>query len=257
MTKEDIEAQTPDHTLAYYKSIMVKSRMLLVVVGKISREELEKKMKKSGMTSLPPGNYMQTAIPVPARSNSPGAYFPSIARNLPTHYVIGFHRIPSMGDPDYYPYLRMRNFFGGFLFQHLRVQSNLAYAPNNDDIEARSSAEMITFQTAYVDSAIRIIFKDIDFFQQNTLLESAVKGNVAKWATSNYLKQETTIEQASAIGQAQLLTGSWRNAFISFDKLAAVKPEDIQRIANTYYKNFNWVVVGDTRNVDKNLLESR
>ena len=170
---------------------------------------------------------------------------------------MGFHRIPSKGDTDYYPYVRLRNFMGGFLFQHLRVQTNLAYAPSSDDLAARSAVEMITFQTPYVDSAIKIFYHDVDFFQQNTLLESAVKGNVAKWATSNYLKEETTGEQASALGEAQLMTGSWRNAFVSFDKLADIKPEDIQRVANTYYRNFNWVVVGDTRDVNKALLESR
>ena len=42
-TKEDLEAETASHVLSYYKSIMVKSRMLLVVVGNISRTELEKK----------------------------------------------------------------------------------------------------------------------------------------------------------------------------------------------------------------------
>lgn len=256
-TKESIEAQTPEHILAHFKSIMVKSRMLLVVVGNISRSELEKKMRNGGLTSLPQGVFVQPEIPIPVKSNSPGAYFPSFDRKLPTKYVIGYHRIPSKGDPDYYPYIRVRNFFGGFLFQHLRVQTNLAYAPNNDDLDGRSSVEMISFQTPYVDSAIKLIYKDVDFFQQNTLLESAIKGNVAKWATSNYLKQETTGEQAGALGQAQLLTGSWRNAFIAFDKLATVKGEDIQRIANKYYRNFNWVVVGDTRDVDKKLLESR
>jgi len=257
VTKENIEVQTPENVLAYYKTIMVKARMLLVVVGNISRSELEKKMRKNGLTSLPQGSYVKNEIPVPVKSNSPGAYFPPIARNLPTKYVVAYHRIPSKSDSDYYPYIRMRNFFGGFLFQHLRVQTNLAYAPNNDDIDGRSAYEMISFQTPYVDSAVKLVFKDVDFFQQNTLLESAIKGNVAKWATSNYLKQETTGEQAGAIGQAQLSTGSWRNAFISFDKLASVKPEDITRVANKYYKNFNWVVVGDTRDVDRKLLESR
>ncbi len=255
--REDIEGQTPEHVLEYYKSLMVKSRFLLVVVGNISRSQLEKKIKQGGLTSLPLGSYVQKDIPIPEKSNSPGAYFPPFGRSLPTKYVIGFHRIPSKDDPDYYPYIRLRNFFGGFLFQHLRVQTNLAYAPNSEDVDSRSAVEMITFQTPYVDSAIKIIFKDVDFFQQNTLLESAIKGNVAKWATSNYLKQETTIEQAVAIGQAQLSTGSWRNAFISFDKLSQVKPEDIVRVAQKYYRNFNWVVVGDTRDVDKNLLMSR
>ncbi|MFI5264674.1 MAG: M16 family metallopeptidase, partial [Candidatus Kapaibacterium sp.] len=257
VTRDDIEGQTPERVLAYYKSIMVKSRFLLVVVGNISRSELEKKIEKAGLTELPQGNFVQKEIPIPPKSNSPGAYFPPFGRNLPTKYVVGFHRIPSKSDPDYYPYIRLRNFFGGFLFQHLRVQSNLAYAPNNEDIDSRSAVEMITFQTPYVDSAIRMIYKDVDFFQQNTLLESAIKGNVAKWATSNYLKQETTGEQAGAIGQAQLATGSWRNAFISFDKLSQVKAEDITRVAQKYFRNFNWVVVGDTRDVDKKLLESR
>ncbi|MDP4221297.1 MAG: insulinase family protein [Bacteroidota bacterium] len=257
LTKENIEMQTPENVLAYYKSIMIKSRMLLVVVGNISRSELEKKMRKGGLTSLPQGSYMPPEIPIPEKSKTPGAYFPPIDRKLPTKYVVGYHRIPNRGDSDYYPYIRLRNFFGGFLFQHLRVQTNLAYAPNNEDIDGRASVEMISFQTPYVDSAIRLVFKDVDFFQQNTLLESAIKGNVAKWATSNYLKQETTAEQAVALGQAQLLTGSWRNAFISFDKLSNIKGEDIVRVAKTYFKNFNWVVVGDTRDVDKKLLESR
>ncbi len=257
VTRDEIEAQTPEHELAYYKSIMVKSRFLLVVVGNISRSELEKKMRSGGMTSLPLGNFVQREIPVPAKSNSPGAFFPPFERTLPTKYVVGYHRIPNKDDSDYYPYIRMRNFFGGFLFQHLRVQSNLAYAPNNEDLDSRASVEMISFQTPYVDSAIKIIFKDVDFFQQNILLESAIKGNVAKWATSNYLKQEKTSEQAAALGQAQLSTGSWRNAFISFDKLSQVKAEDIARVAQKYYRNFNWVVVGNTRDVDKKLLESR
>ena len=257
VTKEEIEAQTPEHVLEYYKSIMVKSRFLLVVVGNISRSELEKKMIRDGLTSLPEGKYVPINIPVPPKSNSPGAYFPPFERRLPTKYVVGFHRIPTKDDPDYYPYVRLRNFFGGFLFQHLRVQTNLAYAPNNEDVESRAAVEMISFQTPYVDSAIKLIYKDVDFFQQNTLLESAIKGNVMKWATSNYLKQETTGEQAGAIGQAQLSTGSWRNAFISFDKLAQVKPEDITRVALKYYRNFNWVVVGDTRDVNRKLLESR
>ena len=125
------------------------------------------------------------------------------------------------------------------------------------EFAAKALRDADGFATLEIDSAIKLIFKDVDFFQQNTLLESAIKGNVAKWATSNYLKQEKTGEQAAALGQAQLSTGSWRNAFISFDKLAQVKAEDIARVAQKYYRNFNWVVVGDTRDVDRKLLESR
>jgi zinc protease len=257
LTKENITLQSPENVLHYYKSLMTKSRLLLVVVGSISRSELEKKLRASGITSLPQGNFVLPSIPPPAKAFSPSATYPAIDRKLPTNYVLCYHRIPSKGDSDYYAYVRVRNFMGGFLFQHLRVQSNLSYAPNNEDLDWRNAVEMISFQTPYVDSAVKIFYKDVDFFQNNMILESAIKSGVPKWATSNYMKQETTIEQAGQIGQAQLQTGSWRNAFVPFDKLANVKPEQILRVARTYYKNFNWCVVGDTSVIDKKLLESR
>lgn len=257
LTAQNISSQTPEHVLDYYKSIMVKSRMLLVVVGNVSRRELEEKMRRGGLTSLPEGSYTPQNIPMPAKAFSPGAYFPQIDRRLPTNYVLCYHHIPNKGDSDYYPYVRVRNFLSGFLFQHLRVQTNLAYAPNNDDYEWRSAVEEISFQTPLVDSAVKIFFNDVEFFQKNLILESAIKSGVAKWTTSSYLKQETTIEQAGAIGQAELLTGSWRNAFVSFDKLSSVKPEQMLRVAKTYFKNFNWCIVGDTSGIDKELLLTR
>lgn len=254
LTKSGLTSSSPESVLKHYKSIMQRSRLLLVVVGNVSRDELEEKMDRGGFASLPEGSFVMPVLPVPSASERPNAFFPPFERKLPTTYVRGYFRIPSKGSPDYYPYVRLRNFFGGFLFQHLRVQTNLAYAPDLNDNDGRESMAVISFETPYVDSAIRIVQKDIEFFQNNTLLESAIKGGVAKYTTSTFMKQESTPEVAGNLGLAELLTGSWKNAFVSYDKLSGVKPEDIRRVAQTYLKNINWVVVGDTRNVNKELL---
>ncbi|HEY6171182.1 MAG TPA: insulinase family protein, partial [Candidatus Kapabacteria bacterium] len=254
LTKEGLNSLTPDGVLRHYKNLMQKSRLLLVIVGNVSRKELEKKMDEGGFNNLPQGNFVMPELPIPAASQRPSASFPTFERKLPTKYVRGYFRIPSKGSPDYYPYVRLRNFLGGFLFQHLRVQSNLSYAPDLTDLDGRESIGMFSFETAYVDSAIRIIQKDIEFFQNNMLLESAIKGGVAKYTTNTFMKQESTPEIASNLGLAELLTGSWENAFVSYDKLSGVKPEDIQRVAKEYLRNINWVVVGDTRDVSKELL---
>jgi zinc protease len=254
LTKEGLTSVTPQSVLEHYKNSIRKSRLLLVVVGNVSRKELEKKLDKGGFNTIPQGDFVMPELPVPEASTRPSAYFPPIERRLPTKYVRGYFRIPSKGSPDYYAYVRLRNFLGGFLFQHLRVQTNLSYAPDLTDLDGRESVGLIAFETDHVDSAIRIIQKDIEFFQNNTLLESAIKGGVAKYTTNTFLKQESTPEVAGNLGMAQIFTGSWRNAFTSYDRLSGVKPEDIQRVAKTYLKNINWIVVGDTRGVTKELL---
>jgi zinc protease len=255
-TEADIEKESIPLMQKRFSELMVKSRLLLSVVGNISREELTDKIESS-IANLPEGSYTPVSISPPAKAFSPGAYFPPFDRKLPTDYIVGYYLVPSKGDSDYYPYLRLRNFFGGFVFNHIRVQHNLAYAPNVDDEDGQTSVGIITVQTPYVDSAIKIIYDDVDFFQQHYINKSAIRSGVAGWATRNYMNAETTAEQAGSLGQAALTTGDWHNAFIDYDKLANVTPVQLQQAAMKYLRNFNWVVVGDTTGIDKALLESR
>lgn len=257
LTREAIMSVTPESVMRHWKQLLDRSRMLLVVVGNVSRDELEEKLEKSGIAKLRATGFEMPELPVPERSKSPAAFVPKFDRKLPTRYVKGFFRIPPKGSPDYYPYLRLRNFMGGFLFQHLRVQTNLSYAPDITEYEGRESVGVISFETDHVDSAVRMIFKDMNFFTTTLINQGAIKGNVAKWTTTTYLKQESTPEIAGALGQSQILTGSWRNAFVSYNKMSNVKPEDIVRVAQTYFKNITWTVVGDTAGVDLSLLSSQ
>ncbi len=256
MDSADIARESIPVLQKRFRDLMVKSRFLLCVVGNISKEELTNKIQAS-IGQLPEGNYTPVPLTPPAKAFSPGAYLLPFPRPLPTRYIVGYFLTPSTGDSDYYPYLRLRNFFGGFVFNHIRVQHNLAYAPDVDDRESRISVGTITLQTPYVDSAIHIIYDDVDFFQENRIRQSAIREGVAGWATRNYLSVETTGEQAAALGRAAVMTGDWRNAFFNYDKLASVTSDQLNRAANKYLRNFNWVIVGDTTGIDRALLDSR
>lgn len=257
LTQADVERQTIENIREHFKRIMVKSRMLLSVVGNISREQLTRLLQEYELTDLPEGEYVERPMPAPAKALSPGAYLGQFSRRLNTNYALAYFLTPTKNSPDYYAYVRLRNFFGGFLFTHIRVEHGLAYAPNIDDQEGRTTIGVITFETPYVDSAIRLIHQDIDFFQNNRIRQSAIREGVGRWATGNYMRQETAQSQAVALGQAKILTGDYRNAFISFDRLAQVTPEQLQAAANKYLRNFNWVVIGDTTSIDRSLLELR
>lgn len=256
LTEEDINRQTIENVEKHYSEMMVRSRMLLTVVGNISKAELTKRIRNSDLVKLPQGNYVDKPLPIPMKSQSPGVVTASIGRKLTTNYALAYYLIPNRSDPDYYAYVRLRNFFGGFVFSHVRVEHSLAYAPNVDDQEGKTSIGLITFETPYVDSAVQLIYDDVDFFQNNLIRSEAIKSGVGRWTTGNNMKQETAQSQAVALGQAKILTGDVSNAFLDYAKLAAVTPQQLVDVANKYLRNFNWVIIGDGP-VNKRLLEAR
>lgn len=248
---KDVEQTTLPLMEQHLKEILVKSRLVLVVVGNVSREEITSKIKSSGMSALPEGSYIETSLPSSEQSTKPGLYYYTSTRKLPTNYVIGYFRIPPQGSADYYPYMRMRYFLGGNVFNSIRVEHNLAYAPSVDESEWRDPVGVITFETAHVDSAIKLVYENVDFFQQYLLKQDIISSNVDLLSTSIFMDQETSQSQAEAIGEAYVMTGDWRNAFMSPDKLASVTKEDLNRAAVRYLKNFNWLVYGDSVRVSR------
>ena len=72
--------------------------------------------------------------------------------------------------------------------------------------------------------------------------------------TTYYLKQETSAAQAGELAQWELLGNGWRNSLGFLDKMRAVKPADIQTVANKYMKNIRFVVVGNPSDVNKNIF---
>ena len=256
LNEEDVDRQTLENVEQHYRDIMVRSRMLLVVVGNISKAEMTRMIRNSPLAKLPQGNYVDKPLPIPAKSQSPGVYVSSLGRKLNTNYALAYYLIPNRNDPDYYAYVRLRNFFGGFVFSHIRVEHSLAYAPNVDDQEGKTSIGLITFETPYVDSAVQLIYDDVDFFQNNLIRASAIKSGVGRWTTGNYMEQETSQSQAVALGQAKLLTGDVSNAFLDYSKLESVTPQELVDVGNKYLRNFNWVIVGDGQ-INKRLLEAR
>lgn len=247
----DVELTTLPLMEQHLKEVFVKSRLVLVVVGSVSKEEITSKIRSSGMSALPQGNYVETPLPASEQSGMPGLFYYTSARKLPTNYVIGYFRIPARGSADYYPYMRMKYFLSGNVFNSIRVEHNLAYAPSVDESEWEDPVGVITFETAHVDSAIKLVYEDVDFFQQYLLKQDIISSNVDLLSTSIFMDQETSQSQAEAIGEAFVMTGDWRNAFMSPDKLSSVTKEDLNKAAVRYLKNFNWLVYGDSVRVSR------
>jgi zinc protease len=68
------------------------------------------------------------------------------------------------------------------------------------------------------------------------------------------MSQETNMGQAQTLGFWELTGGGWRNARLFVDRVRAVTPADVQRVARKYFKNAKFVVIGDPSKVDRALF---
>ena len=87
------------------------------------------------------------------------------------------------------------------------------------------------------------MFEEIDRLQSNTLRAEPLADLVSFFLTSFDLKLETNDAQAARLGEYELLGGGWRRALTWMDDVRKVTPEDIQRVARTYFNQNNRTVV--------------
>jgi zinc protease len=115
----------------YQNAQVVKSRMLLVVVGNVSRPAMERLVRGS-LGKLPAGTYRWTLPDTLPRSKS-GAV--TISRDLPTNYILGQYPGPRADSPDYHALRIASAILSGQLFSEVRSRRNLTYAVDAPFIE--------------------------------------------------------------------------------------------------------------------------
>ena len=60
--------------------------------------------------------------------------------------------------------------------------------------------------------------------------------------------------QAGELAKYELLGGGWRNSAEFIERLRAVTPDDVQRVARTYMRNIRFVVLGNPQNIDRRIF---
>lgn len=246
-TEEDIKAITPARLEAHYKSLFVKSRLLLVVVGNVDSADLHRKVASS-FAKLPQGSYEEQTLPVPPTIGEPRVIVraPMGSREqVPTNYIIARFLAPNRDDSLYYPMMRLVVFLSGSLFREVRMERNLSYAPDADANFGKTSYGEISMQTTLPDSAWRVTEDQINFFRRYVIADQYISSGLSAWITNTYMREQTNESQANELGVAQLYTGSWTNAFRTIDAIQSMTPEQLNEAAQIYLRNMTVVIVGD------------
>ena len=231
---------------------MVRSRMLLVVVGNVSRTQVEQ-LVRSTLGTLPQGNYAWTAPP-PLPSN--GSAFVVEPMSLPTNYILGYFPGPAASSPDY-PALRIATaVLSGRMFNEIRVKRNLTYAVSAPFVDRAVSAGGLYVTTVAPDTTLALMRAAVAELQMGTISDEGLNLLIQQFLTEYFLDNETNADQADFLAQAQLYEGDWRAASHFAEQLRRVTPEDVRRVANVYIKNLRFAYVGDPRRVPERWFRS-
>ncbi len=249
-TAESVGRLTAEDLQRYHQKMMETSRLLLVVVGDLDAAQLKARIA-AAFGKLPRGNYRPDPIPQLTFETST---VDVTARVLPTNYVQGIFGAPPLTSPDIYPMRVASSMLANRVLEEVRFKRNLSYAP---DAFLRSQGANIggIYVTAVdANQAVRLMLAEITRLQREPIDNDDVRSIVAQYLTNYYMGQETNAAQAGDLAQAELSGGGWRDSVAFIERLRAVTPADVQRVAQKYMRNIRFVVLGDPKSVDKNVF---
>lgn len=253
-TIETIGKLTAADLKAYHPSQLQGTRMMIVIVGNVTLEEVKRKIETS-FGKLPRGEYKPG--PPPEFKNATKAELEIIDKPVPTNYIRGTFPAPSIGDPDY-PALMVAQTILAYLFRvEVREKRNLSYAPSIDLSAQAANIGYLSVSTPKPNEAIRIMFEQIELLQRNVLRPEGLTEFATSFLTSYYRNLETNNAQAARLAEYELLAGDWRKSLTWIDDVAKVKPEDLNRVANKYLRNYRFAVAGPAKEFDRELFLSR
>lgn len=238
--------------VAYHKSLLETSKMLLVVVGDVEPAALQKEIE-AAFGGLPKGSYK--AEPVSPLSFTK-ANLNVTSKSLQTDYVKGTFAAPSLRDPDYYAMRTAVTILQQNVFQEVRVRRNLSYAPDADLSSMGANVGSISVSSVNPNEAVKAMLDEIQKLQQGGADQESINQMSGFFLTTHYLKQETNAAQAGELAQYELIGGGWRNSLEFLDRIRKVKAADVQAVATKYMKNLQFTIVGDPKRVDRSIFVS-
>jgi len=235
---------------AYHDSQIVKSRMLLVVVGNVDRAHVERLVQNT-LAKLPAGNYKWTP---PARIPERPAAVVVESRVLPTNYLVGYYSGPLANSDDYQALRIATSVLTGRLFAQIRTRENLTYDVHAPFLDRAASAGGLYVSTASPDTTLKLMRAAVTELQEGLLDREGLVRLEQQFLTEYFLDNETNDAQADFLARSQLYRGDYREADRFVEELRNVTPEAVRRVAQKYMKGIRFAYVGDPSKLQKDLI---
>lgn len=252
-TIENIQKITLQQTKDYYKSLLTRSRIFIVIVGDVSKEDLQKKI--TALTAkIPQGKpfVLKRASYIP-KTNT----FVAKPKENATNYIMGISSAPQANSKDYYPATLASGLFYDKMFLEVRTNNGLSYAPAAYLNFGATPYSVMYVTTKDPDKYIAVARNLVDKIKKDGFPADDVQNMKNTYATYQYYDNETNESLCQLVANAELIQGNWHKAFTLKEDLHPVSPADVNKVFNKYIGNFTWVYQGDTKQVTPSLYTQK
>ena len=239
---EEVKNMTVSDMMNYHNAQFERSRIVLVLVGNVTKAELESKL--AALDALPQGNFAWPKIPHIIPVTDQFKFVPK-PPEFPTTYIN--MRAPSadLSDQGWWAERVMLEILDTRLFDEVRTKRNLSYSPEaypNGNYDNFYTA--ISLQSILPDSATHVVFDVIRHLQNSTVsprdLRHAIEGRI----TTYYYVVQANLRQAQSLYADQVEAGDWRLFFQIVPKTETVTAPQVREAADKYLHHFTFVLLG-------------
>jgi predicted Zn-dependent peptidase len=177
-------------------------------------------------------------------------------RTLPTNYIQGTFAAPPSRSRDAAAVRIAVRILSDRLFEEVRTKRNLTYAVYSFFRGGSVGRGAVYVTATDPDTTLKVMLAEVRRLQREPVSTERLQESRNDYVTAYWMGQETNLGQAAQLGTFELTGGGWRNALALVDRVSAVTPADIQRVATRYFRNARFVVVGDPKKIDRTLFQS-
>jgi zinc protease len=253
-TAESVTAIKQEQLEPYLQNLRQTSRLLFVAVGDLDPNHVIEQVK-TAFGSLPRGNYVETALPVPHFAE---AKLTPEQRELPTNYVESVFSGPGWKDPDFAAGLVAMETLNHRVFEEVRTKRNLSYAPHAT-LSISSAVPLGLLYVTAVDpnTTMKVMFDEVHRIQSEPISDKELAGTKGQFISGLFMRAETTDGQASMLARAQIYAGSWKRVRELPEMIKAVTPAQAQEFAKKRIGQLQTeVLAADPTKLDATLFKS-
>ncbi len=167
-------------------------------------------------------------------------------REVPTAYAVVKFNAPPQGHEDLLPFRAAISVVNDLLWQVLRTDNALTYATFSGATNYRENWGYMYVSSPQPVLACSLMAGVLADLIENPVDEDIFRGTIEKSRTIENLRAASKDDQCWMMGNFEICTGDWRNAYTVFDNISELSSADLSAVLDRWVVFGGWGIIADT-----------